>query len=90
MIMKVKVQKDGQIRLPSEILQALKIENGEWLTLKIEDGHILLQPIGATEKTLTLTADHPIWELVGKWASGERNVSSDKYRHLAEAYEPNQ
>lgn len=80
MRVKVKVQKDGQIRLPSEILQALKIE----------DGQIILQPIVATEETLTLTADHPIWGLVGKWASGERDVSSDKYRHLAEAYEPNQ
>jgi len=88
--MKIKVRKAGQITLPKPIRQALQIREGQALFVEIEDGALILRPETRQEEAGFLTEEHPIWQLVGRWASGHRDVSRDKYKHLAEAYEKTQ
>ncbi|MCI2430385.1 AbrB/MazE/SpoVT family DNA-binding domain-containing protein [Candidatus Acetothermia bacterium] len=86
-MMKVKVQKDGRITLPKKLREEAHIRQGQWLEIVLENGQVLLQPTSVRKSYLRLSEDHPIWKLVGQWASGQADVSSDKYAHLAQAYE---
>lgn len=40
----MKISSQGQIRLPKKIMQALKIDIGDYVELDIQDGNILLKP----------------------------------------------
>lgn len=86
--MKVKVQQDGRITLSKKLRQQAHIREGQWLQITLQDGQVLLHSEETAERGLRLTETHPIWQLVGKWASGRSDVSHDKYAHLAQAYEP--
>lgn len=83
--MKVKVQKDGRIKLPKELRSKAHIRTGQWLDVSLQDTQVVLQ--ASNDGTgLILSEDHLIWALVGQWGSGQTNVSRDKYAHLAQAY----
>ena len=83
--MKIKVQKDGRIRLPKELRGRARIRPGQWLDVSLQDTQVILQASNG-EAGLVLSEDHPIWKLVGQWSSGQTGVSSNKYIHLAQAY----
>ncbi len=85
--MKIRVQKDGRITLPKKLRTDANIREGQWLQIDFQGGHILLRPEDDAQRGLRLSETHPIWELVGKWRSGRSDISSDKYSHLAQAYE---
>ena len=83
--MKIKVQKRGRITLPKELRNQARIRTGQWLDVSLQDTQVILQASNG-ETGMTLNEDHPIWELVGQWGSGQTDVSSDKYTNLAQAY----
>lgn len=85
--MKIRVQKDGRITLPKKLRTEAHIREGQWLQIDLQDGQVLLQPEDGAQGGLRLGEAHPIWKLVGKWRSGQADISSDKYPHLAQAYE---
>lgn len=85
--MKVKVQKDGRITLPKRLREEAYICEGQWLRIRLEDGTVLLHPLETPELGLGLVLheDHPIWELVGRWAGGRvasGHPGSGRARHL--------
>ena len=44
MATKMKISPQGQIRIPKKILQSLDINNGDYMEVDVEEGHIVLKP----------------------------------------------
>lgn len=77
----VKLTSKGQMTLPVGIRRRLNLKEGDHLALLVEGRSIRLQKI---EPVRPLSAEDPIWELVGAGESGRSDVSAQHDRHLAE------
>ncbi|MGH7798772.1 MAG: AbrB/MazE/SpoVT family DNA-binding domain-containing protein [Candidatus Binatia bacterium] len=77
----VKVTEKGQVTLPIELRRRLRISKDDYLMIEA-DGNVL-KVRKLPEKKL-LASDDPIWDFVGQYASGEKNVSAQHDRYLAE------
>lgn len=40
----MKISPQGQIRIPKKVLQQLMIEQGDYVEVEVEEGHIVLKP----------------------------------------------
>ena len=77
----VKVTSKGRVTIPSEVRDALGIEEGTYLEVSEDGGEILLRKVVPARP---LSGDDPIWGLVGAGESGRKDVARDHDRHLAD------
>lgn len=77
----VKVTEKGQVTLPIDLRRKLRISKNDYLLVEAE-GNILKVRKLAGKKPLA--SDDPIWELVGRYASGTKDGSTQHDRSLAE------
>ena len=78
----VKVTSKGQITIPIEIRESLRIDEGACLEVLEADREIRLRKIVPTRP---LGPDDPIWTLVAAGDSGRGDISAEHDRHLAAA-----
>jgi len=77
----VKVTEKGQVTLPIELRRKLRIGKDDYLMIEAEGNVLKVRKL--SEKKL-LASDDPIWDFVGQYASGERDVAAEHDRYLAE------
>lgn len=76
----VKVTSKGQVTIPSEVREALGIDEGTYLEVSEDGGEIRFRKLVPARP---LSGDDPIWGLVGAGESGRKDVAGDHDRHLA-------
>jgi AbrB family looped-hinge helix DNA binding protein len=77
----VKVTEKGQVTLPIDLRRKLGISKDDYLVVEAEGDVLKVSKLA--EKKL-LTSDDPIWDLVGRYASGEKDRSAQHDRYIAE------
>lgn len=77
----VKVTEKGQVTLPIELRRRLRISKDDYLMIEAEGNVLKVRKL--PEKKL-LASDDPIWDLVGQYASGQKDVSAQHDQYLAE------
>ena len=66
----VQVRKKAQVTLPQSVLQALNIEEGDFLDVKVKDGEIVLRVKKLVDK-------EQAWFWSKRWQEGEREAEED-------------
>ena len=82
----VKLRSGGLIDLPKEVIKQLHLKEGIELKLETRTNMIILH-LKPKIKGKILTYEHPFFKLKGTAGSGNHDVSSDKYKYLAKAYQ---
>jgi AbrB family looped-hinge helix DNA binding protein len=77
----IKVTEKGQVTLPIDLRRKLRITKDDYLVVEA-DGNVL--KIQKLAEKRPLASDDPIWDLVGRYASGEKDGSTQHDRYLAE------
>lgn len=77
----MRVTAKGQLTIPVAIRKKLNIREGDYLQVQLEENEIRLKKI---EPVRPLGAEDPIWQLIGAGASGQKDVSVNHDRYLAE------
>ena len=77
----MRVSAKGQLTIPVSLRKKLCIREGDYLQVYLEESEIRLKKI---EPIKPLSAEDPIWRLVGAGASGQKDVSVNHDRYLAE------
>ena len=78
----VRVTSKGQVTIPVSVRRALGIAGGDVLAVTVDGDEIRVRKI---EVTRPLDDSDPIWRLIGSGESGEKDISENHDRHLAEA-----
>ena len=76
----VKVTSKGQVTIPSEVRNALGIDEGTYLEVSEDGEEIRFRKVVPARP---LSGDDPIWSLIGAGESGLEDVARDHDRHLA-------
>ncbi|NPV80517.1 MAG: AbrB/MazE/SpoVT family DNA-binding domain-containing protein [Firmicutes bacterium] len=71
----------GQLTIPISIRRRLNIREGDYIQIYLEGDEIRLRKV---EPVRPLSADDPIWRLVGAGASGYTDISVNHDHYLAE------
>jgi transcriptional pleiotropic regulator of transition state genes len=77
----IKVTEKGQVTLPIDLRRKLRITKDDYLVVEA-DGNVL--KIQKLAEKRPLASDDPIWDFVGRYASGEKDGSIQHDRYLAE------
>ena len=77
----MRVTTKGQLTIPAYIRKKLNIQEGDYLQFQLEENEIRLKKI---EPVRPLSAEDPIWQLIGVGASGQKDVSVNHDSYLAE------
>lgn len=77
----VKVTEKGQVTLPVDLRRKLRIGKDDYLVVEAEGEYLKLRKVPETKM---LGPEDPIWSLIGKAASGAKDVSQKHDRYLAE------
>ncbi|MCL6446569.1 MAG: AbrB/MazE/SpoVT family DNA-binding domain-containing protein [Armatimonadetes bacterium] len=77
----MRVTTKGQLTIPVAIRKKLNIREGDYLQVHLEKNEIRLKKI---EPIRPLGPEDPIWRLVGAGASGQKDISVNHDRYLAE------
>jgi len=77
----MRVTTKGQLTIPVAIRKKLNIREGDYLQVHLEKNEIRLKKI---EPIRPLGPEDPIWQLVGAGASGQKDISVNHDRYLAE------
>lgn len=81
----IKLTSKGQMTLPLEIREKLKLDKGDYLAVYLEGEEIRLKKIDPF-KSQPLREEDPIWSLIGKYEDKEKkkDISENHDRYLAE------
>ena len=66
----IQVRKKAQVTLPQSVRQALNIEEGDFLSVKVQDGEIVLRVKKLVDK-------EQAWFWSRRWQEGEREAEED-------------
>ena len=66
----MKISPQGQIRIPTKIMQTLDIEKGDYVEVEIEEGHIVLKPRKLIDPSQG-------WYWTKEWQKMEADVDED-------------
>ncbi len=66
----IQVRKKAQVTLPQSVRQALNIEEGDFLSVKVQDGEIVLRVKKLVDK-------EQAWFWTKRWQEGEREAEED-------------
>lgn len=75
-----RVSAKGQLTIPVAIRKKLSIREGDYLQAYLDENGIHLRKI---EPVQPLSAQDPIWRLIGVGASGQDDVSVNHDKYLA-------
>ena len=75
-----RVSAKGQLTIPVAIRKQLSIHEGDYLQAYLDENGIHLRKI---EPVQPLSAQDPIWRLIGVGASGQDDVSVNHDKYLA-------
>jgi transcriptional pleiotropic regulator of transition state genes len=78
----VKVTEKGQITLPVELRRKLGITQDDYLVVESTGEYLTLHKASQAK---ALSAEDPIWQMIGQGAGGKRDVSARHDRYLAQA-----
>ena len=76
-----KVTSKGQITIPQEAREALRIGDHSYVQVSVVGDEIHLRPVA---RARPLGEDDPIWALVGIASQDEKDVSANHDRYLAD------
>ena len=77
----MRVSSKGQLTIPVSIRKELNIREGDYLRVNIEENEIRLKKVDAVQP---LSADDPIWKMIGTVESGLKDVSVNHDAYLAQ------
>jgi len=77
-----KLTSKGQLTIPQEAREALRLRDGSYVEVRTVGDEIRLRKIVAIRP---LGDDDPIWQLVGAARGGAKDVSANHDRYLADA-----
>jgi transcriptional pleiotropic regulator of transition state genes len=77
----MRVTAKGQLTIPVSLRKKLNINEGDYLQVYMEENEIRLKKM---ELVRPLSAEDPVWRLVGAGASGKKDISVNHDRYLAE------
>ncbi len=66
----IQVRRKAQVTLPQSVRQALNIEEGDFLAVKVKDGEIVLRVKKLVDK-------EQAWFWTQRWQEGEREAEED-------------
>ena len=70
----MKISPQGQIRIPKKIMNALRIEKGDYVEVDMEDGHIVLKPRKLIDPSQG-------WYWTKEWQKMEAEVDNEVEKH---------
>ena len=70
----------GQVTVPVEVRRRLGIDPDSLLEIRAEGDEVRIRKVGSARP---LASDDPIWDLIGRAASGLRDVSERHDHYLA-------
>ena len=76
----VKVTEKGQITLPVNLRRKLGITKDDYLVVENEGEYLTLHKVSRAK---ALSAEDPIWAMIGQGSSGKRDVASRHDYYLA-------
>ena len=76
----VKVTEKGQITLPVDLRRKLGITKDDYLVVEGEGEYLTLHKVSRAK---ALSAEDPIWKLIGQGSSGKRDVAARHDYYLA-------
>jgi AbrB family looped-hinge helix DNA binding protein len=76
----VKVTEKGQITLPVNVRRKLGITKDDYLVVESEGEYVTLHKVSRAK---VLSAQDPIWNVIGQGASGRRDVAARHDDYLA-------
>ena len=68
--MLIKLRHKGQLTIPDEVRRAVRLREGDYLSISVRDGAIVLEP-----KTVVDASQAWFWQ--PSWQAGERQASED-------------
>jgi AbrB family looped-hinge helix DNA binding protein len=77
----MRVSAKGQLTIPISIRKRINIQEGDYIQFTMGDNEVRLRKV---EPVLPLSAEDPIWKMVGVAESGVPDVSVNHDRYLAE------
>ena len=66
----MKISPQGQIRIPKKILHSVRIDNGDYVEVDVEDGNIVLRPRKLIDPSQG-------WYWTGQWQAMETKVDQE-------------
>jgi AbrB family looped-hinge helix DNA binding protein len=75
----VKITAKGRLTIPIDLRRKLRIRKHDHLLVEVEGNILKIQKLG---KEGSLVSDDPIWDLVGRYASGKKDGSVQHDRYL--------
>ncbi len=77
----IKVTEKGQVTLPIELRRKLGITKDDYLVVESEGEYLTLHKVSQAK---ALSAEDPIWDMIGQGASGKSDVAARHDHYLAE------
>jgi antitoxin PrlF len=68
--MLIRMRNKGQVTIPDQVRRAVRLEEGDYLAVSVQDGAVVLEP-----KTMIDTSQAWFWR--DEWQAGEREASED-------------
>ena len=66
----MKISPQGQIRIPKKMLHSVRIDNGDYVEVDVEDGNIVLRPRKSIDPSQG-------WYWTGQWQGMETKVDQE-------------
>jgi len=76
----VKVTEKGQMTLPVNLRRKLGITKGDCLLVESEGYYLTLHKVSRAK---ALSAEDPIWDMIGRGSSGKRDIAARHDYYLA-------
>ena len=77
----MRISAKGQLTIPVYMRKKLNIREGDYLQVQMGEDEIRIKIIKPLQP---LSAEDPIWQLIGAGASGQKDVSVNHDRYLVE------
>jgi len=77
----MRISAKGQLTIPVYMRKKLNIQEGDYLQVQMGEDEIRIKKIKPLQP---LSAEDPIWQLIGAGASGQKDVSVNHDRYLVE------
>lgn len=77
----MRISAKGQLTIPVYMRKKLNIREGDYLQVQMGEDEIRIKKIKPLQP---LSAEDPIWQLIGAGASGQKDVSVNHNRYIVE------
>ena len=77
----MRVSAKGQLTIPVSIRKMFDIREGDYLSIRVENGEICMKKVKTTQP---LSPEDPIWKLIGAGESGSSDISENHDQFLVQ------